>query len=72
MKKYTVKELAPLLDDNIGVVFTDESDSWSLPEMFYTLQDLVDKYGERTIKCVSFEASDGEMYQLIELEGDRV
>lgn len=71
MKKYTVKELAHLLDDNIGVIFTDESDLWSVPEMFYTLQDLINKYGERTIKCISFESSDGEMYQTIELEGDR-
>lgn len=71
MKKYTVKELVHLLDDNIGVIFTDESDLWSVPEMFYTLQDLINKYGECTIKGISFEASDGEMYQIIELEGDR-
>lgn len=39
--------------------------------MFYTPQDLINKYGERTIKGISFESSDGEMYQVIELEGDR-
>lgn len=72
MKKYTVKELAHLLDDYIGVVFTDEFDRWTTPKMFYTLQDLVDKYGEYTIKCISFGGSEDEIYQAIELEGDRV
>lgn len=71
MKKYTVKELAHLLDDNIGVVFTDEFDRWTTPEMFYTLQDLVDKYEEHTIKYISFGGSDDEVYQAIVLEGDK-
>nr|DAE25884.1 MAG TPA: hypothetical protein [Siphoviridae sp. ctu8P6] len=71
MKKYTVKELAHLLDDCVGVVFTDEFDRWTTPEMFYTLQELVDKYGEHIIKWISFDGSDDEVYQAIVLEGDR-
>lgn len=71
MKKYTVKELAPLLDDYIGVVFTDEFDRWTTPEMFYTLQDLIDKYGKHNIKYISFAGSEDDIYQAIELDGDR-
>lgn len=33
MKKYTVKELAHLLDDYVGVVFLDEFERWTTPEM---------------------------------------
>lgn len=68
MKKYTVKELAHLLDDYIGVVFLDEFDRWTTPEIFYTLQELVDKYGKYTIKYISFGGSEDEIYQVIELE----
>lgn len=72
MKKYTVKELAHLLESyNIGVTFTEDFSSWLSPEMFDTTQELINKYGERIIKWISFESSDGEMYQIIELEGDR-
>lgn len=72
MKKYTVQDLAHLLDDyNIGVTFTDEFNSWSTPEMFDTRQELVTKYGERTIKWITFNQSAYEIYQAIELEGDR-
>lgn len=70
MKKYTVKELAYLLDDYVGVVFLDEFERWTTPEMLYTLQELVDKYGERTIKFISFDGSEDEIYQVIVLEGD--
>lgn len=68
MKKYTVKELAHLLDDYIGVVFTDDFDRWTTPEMFYTLQELVDKYGKHTIKLISLGGSEDEIYQAIVLE----
>lgn len=71
MKKHTVKELASLLDDCVGVVFTDEFDRWTTPEMFYTLQELIDKYGQYTIKFISFGGSEDEIYQAIVLEGDR-
>lgn len=71
MKKYTVKELAHLLDDYVGVVFLDDSYSWSNPEMFYTTQDLVNKYGERTIKWITFSGSEDEIYQAIVLGGIR-
>lgn len=71
MKKYTVKELAHLLDDYIGIVFTDEFDRWTTPEMFYTLQELVDKYGEYTIKFISFGGSEDDIYQAIVLEDDK-
>lgn len=68
MKKYTVKELAHLLDDYVGVVFLDEFEHWTTPEMLYTLQELVDKYGERTIKFISFNGSEDDIYQVIVLE----
>lgn len=68
MKKYTVKELAHLLDDYIGVVCTDDSYSWSNPEMFYTLDDLVNAYGERRIKWLTISGSEDEIYQTIVLE----
>lgn len=71
MKKYTVKELAHLLDDQVAVVFIDDSVSWSNPEMFYTTQDLVDKYGECTIKWITFSGSEDEIYQAIVLGGGR-
>lgn len=72
MKKYTVNELAHLLDHyNIGVVFTDDFNSWVTPEIFDTTQDLINKYGERTIKWITFNGSEDESYQVIELEGDR-
>ena len=71
MKKYTVKELAHLLDDYIGVTFSEDFSSWLTPEMFYTTQDLVNKYGERTIKWIAFDSSAYDPYQLIELEGTR-
>lgn len=72
MKKHTVKELAYLLDEyNIGVAFTADFNSWSTPEIFDTRQDLVNKYGERIIKWISFDGSEDEIYQVIELEGDR-
>lgn len=71
MKKYTVKELAPLLDDYIAVVFNDEFDNWSTHEMFDTLQELVNKYGERTINWISWHSEEDEIYQLIGLEGGR-
>ena len=72
MKKYTVKELAHLLDDyNIGVTFTADFNSWSTPEIFDTRQEVVTKYGERTIKWITFNQSAYEIYQVIELEGDR-
>ena len=68
MKKYTVKELAHLLDDCIGIVFTDEFGRWTTLEIFYTPQELVNKYGEHTIKFITFSGSEDEIYQLIELE----
>lgn len=73
MKKYTVKELAHLLDDHIAVVFNDGFDSWSTHEieMFDTLQELVNKYGERTINWITFDGSEDDIYQVIELEGGR-
>lgn len=72
MKKYTVKELAHLLDEyNIAVVFTGDFNSWSTPEMFDTTQELIDKYGERTIKWITFNGLEDIIYQVIELEGDR-
>lgn len=71
MKNYTVKELAQLLDDYIAVVFIDDIYSWSNPEMFYTTQDLVNKYGERTIKWITFSGSEDEIYQAMVLEGVR-
>ena len=71
MKKYTVKELAPLLDDYIGVTFSEDFSSWSTPEMFYTLQELVTKYGEHTITWITFDGSEDDIYQVIELEGSR-
>lgn len=71
MKKYTVKELAHLLDEYyIGVTFSDDYSAWSSPEMFVTMQEVINKYGEHTIKWISFYASEDEMYQVIELEGD--
>jgi len=72
MKKHTVKELAYLLDEyNIGVAFTADFNSWSTPEMFDTPQELVNKYGERVISWITFSGSEDEIYQVIELEGDR-
>ena len=72
MKKYTVKELAYLLDEyKIGVAFTADFKSWSTPEMFDTPQELVNKYGERVISWITFSGSEDEIYQAIELEGDR-
>lgn len=71
MKKYTVKELAYLLDDYTGVVFTDDRDSWSTPEMFDTLEELVTKYGERTINWITVISSEDDIYQVIVLDGDR-
>ena len=72
MKKHTVTELAYLLDEyNIGVAFTADFTSWSTPEMFDTPQELVNKYGERIIKWITFDQSAYETYQVIELEGDR-
>ena len=72
MKKYTVKELAQLLDEyTIGVTFSEELSSWSNHEMFYTRQELVTKYGERTITWITFDSSAYDTYQVIELDGDR-
>lgn len=71
MKKYTVKELAHLLDDYIAVVFNDEFDNCSAPEMFDTLHELVNKYGERSINWISWYSEEDEIYQLIGLEGGR-
>lgn len=71
MKKYTVKELAQLLDDYIAIVFIEDRHSWSNPEMFNTIQDLVDKYGERTIEWITFSGSEDDFYQVIVLEGVR-
>lgn len=72
MKKYTVKELAPLLDEyHIAVTFSEGVRVWSTPEMFHTIEDLVTKYGERTINWISFDVSEDDIYQLIELEGGR-
>lgn len=72
MKTHTVKELAYLLDEyNIGVAFTADFNSWSTPEMFDTPQELVNKYGERVISWITFSGSEDDVYQVIELEGDR-
>lgn len=71
MKKYTVKELAPLLDDYIGVTFSDDLRAGSTPEMFYTIQDLVTKYGERNITWITFDGEEDNFYQVLELEGAR-
>ncbi len=71
MRKYTVEELAHLLDDYVGIVFTDEFGIWTTPEMFYTSQELVNKYGEHNIEYIGFSGSEDEFYQVIELEGDR-
>ena len=72
MKKYTVKELAHLLDEYyICITFSDDHSNWSIPEMFVTMREVIDKYGEHTIKWISFYASEDEIYQAIELEGDR-
>lgn len=72
MKEYTVKELAHLLESyNIGVTFTEDFSAWLSPEMFGTSQELINKYGERIIKWISFGGSEDEIYQVIELEGDR-
>ncbi len=68
MKKYTVKELAHLLDDYVSVVFLDEFNRWTTPEMFYTLSELIDKYGKYTIKYISFGGSEDEIYQAIVFE----
>lgn len=73
MKTHTVKELAYLLDNySIGVTFTEDFSSWLSPEIFDTNQELVNKYGERTIKWISFSGSEDDIYQVVELEGDRV
>lgn len=58
-------------DYNIGVAFTDDIYSWSTPELFDTSQDLINKYGERVINYITFSGSDDEIYQAIELKGDR-
>lgn len=72
MKKYTVKELVHLLDEyNIGVTFTEDFSAWLSPEMFDTNQELVNKYGERTITWISFSGSEDDIYQVVELEGNR-
>ena len=72
MKTHTVKELAYLLDEyKIGVAFTDDIYSWGTPEMFDTPQELINKYGERIINCITFDGSEDEIYQAIQLEGDR-
>lgn len=72
MKTHTVKELVYLLDsDWMGVIFTEDPSSWLNPEMFETNHGLVNKYGERTIKWISFSRSEDVLYPVIELEGDR-
>lgn len=73
MKKYTVKELAHLFQDNgrIEVSFEDESDTFLYYDNVYTIEEIIDRFGERMITWISLYADDGDQHLIIELEGDR-
>lgn len=72
MKNYTVKELSHLLDDYyIGVTFSENVTAWESPEIFETKEELVSKYGKHNIRWISLGGSEDDIYQLIEVEGDR-
>lgn len=73
MKKYTVKELAHLFSDNgrIEVVFEDEPDIFPYYENIYTIEELIDSFGERIITWISLYADDGDQHLMIELEGGK-
>lgn len=72
MKKYTVKELAHLLESNglIEVVFENDYE-WYYKTLDYTIDEIVNKYGERVITWITYAAEDGDERLIIELEGDR-
>ena len=73
MKKYTVKELAYLFQYNgrIEVIFEDESDTFLYYDTLYTIEEIIDSFGERMITWISLYADDGDQHLIIELEGDR-
>lgn len=73
MNKYTVKELAHLFSDNgrIEVVFEDEPDIFPYYENIYTIEELIDGFGERIITWISLYADDGDQHLMIELEGGK-
>lgn len=72
MKKYTVKELAHLLESNglIEVVFENDHEGY-YKTLDYTIDEIVNKYGERVITWITYAAEDGYERLIIELEGDR-
>lgn len=73
MKKYTVKELAHLFQDNgrIEVIFEDEPDTFLYYDNMHTIEEIIDSFGERMITWISLYADDGDQHLIIELEGDR-
>lgn len=73
MKKYTVNELAYLFHDNgrIEVIFEDEPDIFPYYENIYTIEELIDSFGERMITWISLYADDGDQHLMIELEGKK-
>ena len=73
MKKYTVKELAYLFQDNgrMEVIFEDEPDIFSYYENIYTIEEIIDSFGERMITWISLYADDGDQHLMIELEGKK-
>ena len=71
MKKYTVKELAHLFSDNgrIEVVFEDEPDRLYYYDNTYTIEEIIDSFGERRVTWITLDADDGDQHLVIELEG---
>lgn len=70
MKKYTVKELAYLFHGNgqIEVIYEDEPDKVYYDNT-YTIEEIIDSFGERSVTWITLEASDGDEHLVIELEG---
>ena len=69
--KYTVNELAYLLQDNgrIEVIFEDEPDKLYYYDNIYTIDELIDSFGERRVTWITLDADDGDQHLVIELEG---
>lgn len=72
MKKYTVKELAYLFHGNgrIEVIFEEEPDKVYYYDDTYTIEEIIDIFGERRVIWITVNATDGDEHLVIELEGE--
>lgn len=70
-KKLTVNDVAHLLEGNtrIEVMFEDDPNDFYYYDDAYTVEEMMDIFGDRVVTWITLNPDDGEEHLIVELEG---